>query len=179
MRQLFVAAVATVALAGLCIGRAEAGKVEIKGVHLCCGSCVKAVAETLKTVDGVTDAKCDTKAKTVTFTTKDDKTTTAAVTALFASGFFGTSTDDGKEVKVETDAPTKGDKADEVTIKGVHACCGQCQGAIKKALPEGTKAAFSDKKGAQVTVKVTGKDLDKAGILEALNKAGFNGKIEK
>jgi mercuric ion binding protein len=179
MRQLFLALVATSAVAGLCVGRAEAGKVEVKGVHLCCGSCTKAVGATLKTVDGVTDAKCDTKTKTVTFTTKDEKATTAAVTALFASGFFGTATDDGKEVKVETETPKKGEKADEVVIKGVHACCPACQGAIKKTLPEGTKAAFGDKEGAQVTVTLTGKDLDKADILEALHKAGFNGKIEK
>jgi copper chaperone CopZ len=179
MRQLFLVTVATVALAGLCAGRADAGKVEVKGVHLCCGMCVKAVGETLKPVEGVSDLKCDTKAKTVTFTTTDEKVTTAAVTALFGSGIIGTATDDGKEVKVEADAPKKGDKADEVVIKGVHACCGMCQGAIKKALPEGVKTAFTDKKGPQVTLKVSGKDLDKAEILEALNKAGFNGKIEK
>ena len=36
----------------------------------------------------------------------------------------------GKEIKIEVPTPKKGDKADVVTVKDVHVCCGQCQTAI-------------------------------------------------
>src|SRR5262249_29981172 len=86
MRSWFVLLAAIVAAAGLAADAAQAGKVEVKGVHLCCGQCVKGVAAALKGVDGVTDAKCDQKAKTVTFTTKDVGTTIKAVQALTEAG---------------------------------------------------------------------------------------------
>ena len=55
---------------GSSVARAET-KVELKGTHLCCGMCVKAVGDILKGVDGAT-GKCDQKAGTVTITAKDD-----------------------------------------------------------------------------------------------------------
>jgi copper chaperone CopZ len=177
MRKLFFAMVATIAVAGLCVGRADAGKVEVKGVHICCPACANAIKTTLGKVDGVSGVDA-AKGKPVTFTTTDDKATTAALTALLGAGFFGTATDDGKDVKVETDAPKKGDKADEVTVTGVHICCPACAGAVKTALSKVDGVSAVDAaKGKPVTVK--GKDVDKAAVLETLNKAGFNGKIEK
>ena len=55
---------AVLALAGA--ARAET-KVELKGVHLCCPGCTKAVGDILKKVDDVKGA-CDAKAGTVTIT---------------------------------------------------------------------------------------------------------------
>ncbi len=46
MRQLLLAAV--VVLAGSTYPVARADKVEVKGVHLCCGACVKTVGNILK-----------------------------------------------------------------------------------------------------------------------------------
>ena len=46
-------------------------KVELKGTHLCCGQCVRAVGEILKKVDGVTGT-CDQKGGIVKITAKDD-----------------------------------------------------------------------------------------------------------
>src|SRR5215467_4061563 len=63
--------------------------VELKGVHLCCPACVKSVAGILKDVDGIQNPKCDTKAKSVSFTAPDDKTAQKAVDALAAGGFHG------------------------------------------------------------------------------------------
>jgi copper chaperone CopZ len=177
MRQLFLAMVATVVVAGLCAGRADAGKVEVKGVHVCCGQCATAIKTTLGKVEGVSDVAA-AKGKPVTFTTTDDKATAVAMKALLDAGFFGTATDDGKDVKVETDAPKKGDKADEITVTGVHVCCGQCAGAVKTILGKVDGVSSVDSaKGKPVTVK--GKDVDKSAVIEALNKGGFNGKIEK
>jgi periplasmic mercuric ion binding protein len=174
MRSGFVLLSAVVMAAGLSAGALQAGKVEVKGVHLCCGMCVKGVAGALKGVDGVADAKCDQKGKTVTFTTKDDKTTAAALKALTDAGYFGDATDDGKAVKL--DAGKAEGKANDVTVKGVHVCCKQCENAIAALLKDG-KVTYTGT-GAIKDLKVSGKDLDKAKVLESLQKGGFTGKVE-
>ena len=53
-------------------------KVEVKGVHLCCGACVKGVATALKGVDGAS-AACDQKAGTVTITASSEATAQKAL----------------------------------------------------------------------------------------------------
>ena len=111
----------------------------------------------------------------MTFTAKDAKAAEAGVKALFDGGFFGAATDDGKEIKVEVSKAPTG-KADEVTVKAVHVCCGQCQKAITRPV-QGRKVTFGEGK-PQKDVKISGKGLDKSAVLEALRKAGFNGKID-
>jgi copper chaperone CopZ len=155
-------------------GTAHAGKVEIKGTHICCGMCEKAITGVLSKVDGVSDAAADKGKGTVTFTTKDDKTTAAAISALNDAGFTGTAADDGKEVKTDLPSPKKGEKADEITVSSTHVCCMQCKKAITALFPDAT-VDFPDKG----TVKISGKGLDKAATLESLRKAGFNGKLDK
>jgi copper chaperone CopZ len=176
MRSYIGALAGVVAVAGLSASALQAGKVEVKGVHLCCGMCVKGVAAALKTVDGVADAKCDQKAKTVSFTTKDEKTTTAALKALTNAGYYGEASDDGKAVKLDTPSLKAGEKADDVTVKGVHVCCKMCQDAVN-ALFKDAKVSYTGT-GAQREVKISGKGLEKAKVLEALQKAGFTGKVE-
>jgi len=177
MRQFLVAAVATVAFAGLSLGQARADKVELKGTHLCCGNCVKSAKAVLDKVDGVSDADADKDTKTVTFTAKDEKAAAAGIKALTDAGFFGKATKDDKEYKIKTPEVKKGTKADAVTVKGVHVCCDTCKDTIEKTLKDLT--VTYEGKGAVKTVKIEGKDLDKADILEALRKAGFNGTVEK
>src|SRR6516162_8482685 len=72
-------------------GRAET-KVELTGVHLCCGNCVKAVGKIVQGVDGA-EAKCDQKKKTVTITAPDVKTAQKALDALAKAGFHGKTED--------------------------------------------------------------------------------------
>ncbi len=171
-RILSAAVVAAVAVWGA--GTARAGKVESLGAPVCCPKCVAAITDILKKVDGVNHAAADKSKGVISFTTKDDKTTTAGITALLDGGFIGAASDDGKAVKPELTTPKAGDKADAVTVTNTHVCCPKCQAAIKGTLPAGAEAEFPDK----TTVKITGKDLDKAEILESLRKAGFNGKVE-
>lgn len=175
MRSGFVLLAAVVMAAGLSAGAIQAGNVEVKGVHLCCGQCVKGVAAALKGVDGVDKAKCDQKGKTVTFTTKDAKTTEAALKALADAGYFGDATDDSKAVKFDV-AKAEG-KANDVTIKGVHVCCKQCENALN-ALFKDAKVSYGAASGTMKEVKVSGKDLDKSKVQETLHKGGFNGKVE-
>src|SRR5437763_10171775 len=106
-------------------------KVELKGTHLCCGQCVKAVGDILKEIDGVT-GKCDLKNKTVTITAKDDATAQKAVDALAAGGFYGTT--DNDKIKVKDDSGVSKGKVKTLTVTGIHNCCGQCNGLIKKAV---------------------------------------------
>src|SRR5262249_16947913 len=119
------------------VARAET-KVELKGVHLCCGQCVKAVAGILKEIEGVKGA-CDQAKKTVTITAKDNETAQKAVDALAAGGFHG---DTGnKDVAVKDDSGVTAGKVKSLTLTGIHDCCGQCNNLIKKTLKgvEGVK----------------------------------------
>lgn len=173
MRQLFVA---TIAVVGLCASQVQAGKVEVSGVHLCCKQCVDNANKALSKVDGVTDVASDQKARTVTFKAKDTKSAEAGVNALVAAGFFGSATEDGKELKIAVNLPKKGEKADEVTVKAVHVCCKRCQTIINDLFKD-AKVSYSGT-GAQKDVKISAKGLDKENVMETLLKAGFSGKVE-
>jgi copper chaperone CopZ len=179
MRQLWVPALAAVAVLGLA-SSVRAGKVEVKGLHLCCPQCEKAAMMILGKVKGVSEAEADRDNGTVTFTAKDSKAAVAGLQALVAGGFYGAATEDGTKAfkPAEKDLPKKGDKADTIVIKGVHACCKRCEKAITKVF-DGKEVEFANKKGPQQDVKISGKGLDKAEILEALRKAGFNGTVTK
>jgi copper chaperone CopZ len=175
VRQRFLAAFAAVALVALVAGPAFAGDVEVKGVHLCCPACVGAVQRVLKKVDGVSEVKVARADKMVTFTTKDDKTAVAALKALYDAGFYGTATHDEKAITAKVTTPKAGEKGDEITVKNVHLCCKACKRGATNALKDYTVEFPEDTKG---TLKVTGKNLDKKKVIEALRKAGFNGTVE-
>lgn len=169
--------VAGVSAALFVAGAAFAGPVEVKGPHICCGQCVKVAVGLVSKVDGVSEAKADAKAKTVTFTAKDDAAAEAGVKALFEGGFYGKATHDGKDIKIKTGAPKKGEKADAVTVKGVHMCCGQCRTAAKKLFPD-AKVSFEGP-GPQQDVRVEAAGLDPRVVLDTLRKSGFNGTVAK
>jgi len=175
MRMVF-AMVAALAIGALVVAQAAADSVEVKGPHICCKQCVGAVGKILGGVDGVSDAKCDVATKTVTFTAKDEAAAKAGVNALIKGGFAGKATRDGKEMKVNLPAVAKGDKVETVTVKDVHVCCGMCQKAIN-GLFKDSKVKYEGT-GAQRTVIVTGGDLYRGSVMEALRKAGFNGVVE-
>src|SRR5262245_18367439 len=118
----------TLALAGAVlflasgVGRAET-TIELKGTHLCCGQCVKAVGDILNGDEGVS-GKCDQKAKTVTITAKDETPAQKAVHSLAAGGFHG---DTGSNsVTIKEDSGVKAGKVKTLTVSWVHNCCGQC-----------------------------------------------------
>jgi copper chaperone CopZ len=173
MRSWILATAALIACVACGSETAYAGKVEIKGAHVCCPVCIKAITNVLSKVDGVSDAQA-VKGGSITFTTKDDKTTTAALTALYNAGFIGPAADDGKEVKIDLPAPKKGETVDSVTVTGTHICCPQCKASLTNLFPD-DKVEFPD----DGTVQVNGKGLDKWAVLDVLRKAGFNGTVKK
>ncbi len=177
MRQLLLTAVAAVATLVLGAAPTAAGEVEVAGVHLCCNRCGVEAGKILAKVEGVSDAKADRGKKTVSFKAKDEKAAEAGIKALLDGGFFGAAKLDGKEIKAEAPLPKKGEKADEVVVKGVHVCCNACKTAIGKLFKDVKIDYVGDE--VQKDVKISGKGLDKAEVLETLRKEGLNGKNEK
>jgi copper chaperone CopZ len=148
--------------------------VELKGTHLCCGACVRAVNDTLKGIEGVT-GKCDQKAKTVTITAKDDAAAQKAVDALAAAGFHGTTNSD--TVKVKDDSGVKAGKVKTLTLTNVHNCCGACTSAIKNTVKKVDGVTGDTLKAKADTFDVTG-EFDAEAVVKALNAAGFHAKVK-
>lgn len=154
--------------------RAET-KVELKNVHLCCGACVKAVAATLKDVEGV-KPMCDQKARTITITAKDDAAAQKAIDTLAAAGFHGDS--DNKDLKVKDDSGATAGNVKSLTLSGAHNCCGQCCKAIKAVVAKVQGVTGDTAKPKGDTFEVKG-DFDAAELVKALNEAGFHVKVKK
>lgn len=150
-------------------------KVELKGTHLCCGQCVRAVDAILKKVDGVTGT-CDQKAGTVTITAKDDATAQKALDALAAGGFHGTT--DNKDLRVTDDSGAAKGKVKALALEGVHNCCNSCNRAIVAAIGKVDGVTGNTAKAKQESFEVTG-DFDAAELVKALNAAGYHVKVKK
>jgi copper chaperone CopZ len=161
--------------AAFLVGAARAEtKVELKGVHLCCAACEKAVGSILKGVDGV-KAACDRKNRTVTITATHDQSAQKALDALAAAGFYGTT--DNKDLVIKQENPATG-KVKSLSISGIHNCCGACCYAIKQATRKVDGVTADTAKPKANSFKVTG-DFDAAELVKALNAAGFHVKVDK
>ena len=172
--QAMVLACVGALLASTGTARAET-KVELKGVHLCCPACVKAVADTLKKVDGV-QGMCDRQKKTVTITAADDKTAQKALDALAEAGFHG---DTGsKDLAVKEDSGAAKGKVKSLSVGGVHNCCNSCCRAIKETVKKVEGVTGDTAKPKVDAFEVTG-DFDAAELVKALNAAGFHVKVKK
>jgi copper chaperone CopZ len=161
-------------LGGTVLALAEA-KVEFKGVHLCCGACVKGVATALKGVEGAT-AKCDQDAGTVTITAKDDAVAQKAIDALVEAGYHGETSNPAFTVKPTAGVPTG--KVKSLTLTGVHNCCRSCTKGIKDAVKTVAGVKADTAKAKDATFEVTG-DFDAAEVVKALSAAGFHVKVKE
>ncbi len=169
--------VAGTAVAGLLLAvgavRAET-KVELKGVHLCCVSCVNAANAILKGVDGV-KGHFDPKSHSLTITAKDEAAAQKAIDALAAGGFHGESAD--KNYSIKDDSGAAAGKVSNVTIIGAHNCCAKCCKAIKQAVKSVPGVTGDTAKPKAKSFTVSG-DFDAAELVKALNAAGFHVKVE-
>jgi mercuric ion binding protein len=172
--RLSMAACLGVALALSGVARAET-KVELKGVHLCCPACVKAVGDTLKKIDGV-KGDCDQKAKTVTITATDDKAAQKALDALAEAGFHGNT--ENKDLAIKDDSGAAKGKVKSLTLTGVHNCCGACCKAIKGIVKKVEGTTGDTAKPKEGTFEVNG-EFDAEELVKALNAAGFHVKVKK
>jgi copper chaperone CopZ len=153
--------------------RAAETSAKISNVHLCCQSCVKGVDKAVADVKGVT-ATCDKDAETVTLTGPDKASVQKAADALLAAGYYGKSSD----LKLASNSGASGKKVQTLKVEGVHLCCGKCVTAVDKAVKSvsGVKEQTA-KKGAE-SFEVTG-DFNDNEVMDALHKAGLNGKVAK
>ena len=144
---------------------ARAESITLTGIHNCCGSCEKGITKAVTSVDGATVAVTKTSA---TITAKSKADADNAVTALLAAGYYG----EGAPAQT---APDK--KVKSATVSGTHLCCGKCVKGIDDAVKNVSGATgHTATKGAE-SFTVNG-DFNLKDLLAALNKAGYNGKIE-
>src|SRR5262245_24019443 len=155
------------------VARAEV-KVELKGGHLCCPACIKAVGTILKDAGGT--GAGDQQAKTVTDTTADAKAAQKAVDALMAAGFHGES--NNKDVAMRDDSGAAKGKVKSLTLTGIHNCCAQCCRGIKDTVKKVPGVTGDTAKPKETTFEVMG-DFDAAELVKALNMAGFHVKVKK
>lgn len=148
--------------------------VELKGVHLCCGACVKGVGAALKEVKGVTP-KCDKDAGTVTISGESEEAVKKALAALGAAGYYGVSSNPALSIPAP-EVPSG--KVTSVKLTNAHNCCAGCCKAIKAAVKtaSGVKADTATPKTANF--EVTG-DFNVADVVKALNAAGFQVQVNK
>ena len=148
--------------------------VEMKGVHLCCGACVKGVASAMKGVDGAT-AVCDQDNGTVTITASDEATAQKALDAVTGAGYFGTI--DAKDLKVKPATGVPAGKVKTISLSNSHNCCGACSKAIQKAAKSVPGVTGDTVKPKMADFDVTG-DFDATALVKALNDAGFQVQVK-
>ncbi len=162
-------------VACLVSGVARAGDVNVEGVHLCCGACVKGVNESLKDVEGITGVTVDKDAGTLVFQAETSEVATNAIAALAKAGFAGRASMGDERLKLPKIDVAKGTTSDSFDVKDVHLCCPGCVKGVQEALEdlEGVSEVAGDTKTGIVTIK--GDGVDVRGAVRALRKAGFNG----
>ena len=149
-------------------------KVEVKGVHICCPQCEKAIGKILGDA-GVKDAKCSKDTKMVSFTADDAKGAQKALDGLAAAGFHG---DTGsKDLMIKDDSGAKEGKVKSLKLTGIHNCCGACCKAIKEVVKKVDGVTEDDVKPKETTFTVKG-DFDAAKLVKALNDAGLHAKVD-
>lgn len=149
-------------------------KVVVKGVHLCCGACVKGVAKAFKGVEGAT-AVCDQEAETVTITANGEATAQKALDALSGAGYFGTLDAKGLAIKPVSNLPTGKVKA--ISLTNSHNCCRSCGTAIQKAVKAVPGVTGDTVQPKKADFEVTG-DFDAAALVKSLNDAGFQVQVK-
>jgi copper chaperone CopZ len=148
-------------------------KVTLKGVHLCCNSCVHGVEDAVKGMKGVS-AKADKDAETVTLVAEDGATLQKAVDALAAGGYFGVA--EGGDVKPMANTGASNKNVKSMIVTGTHLCCGGCVKAVDRAVKETPGATAHTAKKNGKTFVVTG-DFNDQKFFEALQKEGLSGRV--
>jgi copper chaperone CopZ len=150
-------------------------KVEVKGVHLCCGACVKGVATAIKGTEGV-KAACDRENGTVTITASDEATAQKGLDALALAGYHGDVESKGLAIKAEGNVPNG--KVKSLSLNNTHNCCKSCTVAIKKAIKSVPGVTGDTTQPKTAAFEVTG-DFDAAELVKALNDAGFHVQVKE
>ncbi|QDV32283.1 hypothetical protein [Tautonia plasticadhaerens] len=178
IRSLAPLGLACLLAAGLAASSAAEGeetKVNLEGVHLCCGACVKAVDEAAKAVEGAV-VTCDRDAGAVAIVAPDAETAQRALDAITDAGYHGTP--DSDAVTVKDDSGATGGNVKTLTLTGAHNCCRGCAVALTGALDAVGGIEGVEAEPRTTTVVLTG-DFDAKAAVEALNVAGFHVKVKQ
>ena len=151
--------------------------VQVEGIHLCCGSCVDAVTDALKDIDGVTSVACDQNTKVASFKASNDEAAEEGIKALSEAGFFGTAKQGKKDLAFPDAGAKKDVKSAKIKFSGVHLCCRSCVKDAHTALKDVKGVSSIDVDREAGTVTLNGSDIVHTAALNALNKGGFYGKI--
>jgi len=150
-------------------------KVKLKGVHLCCQSCVDGVDAALKDIEGV-KSQCDMENGTVTLTVSDVAAAQKALDAIAAAGYHGDT--DNKQLAMKAVRSVPRGKVKRLKLSGIHNCCEPCCEAIKGAIAAVDGVTGDTAKPRATTFEVTG-NFDAAALIRALNAAGFSAQVEE
>jgi len=147
-------------------------KVEVSGLHNCCGACLKGITKAVTSAGA--EAQIDASDDTLTITAPDTATAQKAVDNLAAAGYHGKVKGDGVTIKDDSGAPAGNVAKLEVT--GAHNCCKGCSIAINDACKEifGVSSVSIEPKKTSFTVEG---DFDAQSLVKALNQAGFHVKV--
>lgn len=172
MQTKLLASVILMSVVGA-LGAAADETVTLSGMHICCGSCVEGINDTVGKVSGVT-ANPSEDTKTVVLTAADKPTLQKAVDALVAAGFYGTSSDSG--IKVSEVSGATATPVQSLQITGVHLCCGKCVKQLDAVVTKvpGVTGCDASPNAAVFTVSGNFKPTD---VFTAMNGAGFSGKV--
>tara|TARA_Y100001934_G_scaffold279951_1_gene385235 strand:+ start:7667 stop:8182 length:516 start_codon:yes stop_codon:yes gene_type:complete len=151
---------------------ASAGSVTVKGVHLCCGGCVKGVDKALSKVTGI-DFNVNRKGKSVEIS-GSEAALKKGLAALGNAGYTGKT--DGA-LKVPATKVKKG-KVKSLTLSGVHLCCGACVKQAKAAIKDVAGITGNTIANRVKSFEVTG-NFEPQELIDALAAAGFSGRLAK
>ena len=153
--------------------------VTLSGVHLCCGACVQAVSKIASDPKNAfpsgVEIVGDRDAGTIVVKAPSGKAAVAALEAVSAAGFHGTS--DHEAVGI-VDLERNASSTDEMVVQGVHLCCGGCVRAFKKAVESVEGVEACDAKTDAGQVQVSGKRFKPYEVMMALRAAGFGGSVQ-
>jgi copper chaperone CopZ len=176
MRRIGVGIFAVAACAAALVGMVlPETKVEVKGLHLCCGGCVSAATGAVSGAGGK-DAKGDKDSGTLTFSAPNEKAAQRALDALAAAGFHGDTGNKALAMKDESVGP-KPVKMTTVTLKGIHNCCEGCAKPIKAAIEKVEGVTSEDVKAKETTLTVKG-NFDLLKLYKALYDAGYHATVD-
>jgi copper chaperone CopZ len=175
---MFVRALSCVVVVASLSIQAQSGQVEVTGVHLCCGACVKGVDKALTGIEGVTNVAGDRESKTVRFAAADDKAAEAGIQALAKAGFHGTAKHGDAAIEFPASGAKEGSKASQIKISNVHLCCAACVRAADEAIRkvEGVENVTADREAS--SIEVTGDNVGVEAVVTALNDAGFHATVQ-
>lgn len=170
------ALLAPAAVVAMSTAPAEDSKVTLSEVHLCCGSCVRAIDEATAPVKGVA-VTCDRDLGTVLLVSDDVKLLQSALDAITDAGYHGTP--DRDIVVVKEDSGATDSPVDSLTLTGVHNCCRGCAIAIEEALEEVEGIETVTAEPRTTTVTLSGSEINPLLTIAALNAAGFHVKVQE